>query len=126
MRGRAVIQTAAGMPDLLNGSSRFARWARIDPKLKLTAPGLAPGSGHSKFSKRLVQRIGPAGFGALCIGGMCAPPACLWSPFCTMLLAAETRRRLYLDESESPNNRRQVARLVTQAFGRGRGLFDER
>ena len=32
MRGRAVIQTAAGMPDLLNGSSRFARWARIDPK----------------------------------------------------------------------------------------------
>ena len=32
MRARAVIQTAAGMPDLLNGSSRFARWARIDPK----------------------------------------------------------------------------------------------
>ena len=33
MRGRAVIQTAAGMPDLLNGRFRFARWARIDPLL---------------------------------------------------------------------------------------------
>ena len=116
----------AGIERLSNVCRSRDRTDAADPKLKLTAPGLAPGSGHSKFSKRLVQRIGPAGFGALCIGGMCAPPACLWSPFCTMLLAAETRRRLHLDESESPNNRRQVARLVTQAFGRGRGLFDER
>jgi len=36
MRGRTVTQTAAGLPDPLNGSSRLAPWTRIDPKAKFT------------------------------------------------------------------------------------------
>ena len=32
MRGTAVTQTAAGLPDPSNGRFRLARWARIDPK----------------------------------------------------------------------------------------------
>ena len=36
MLGRAVIQTAAGMPDSLNGRFLVARLARIDPQLPMT------------------------------------------------------------------------------------------
>ena len=57
-RGRAVTQTAAGLPDPLNGRFRLPRWARIDPKKPAAIFLSIVSSGHEAAVHKTPQENG--------------------------------------------------------------------